>query len=894
MATDALHLAALTCEYHTNPLGLDVPQPRLSWKLVAADALARNLRQSAYQVLVAGDEAALEAERGDVWDSGRVESAESTLRAYGGPALSSGQRCYWKVRVWDGAGQPSAWSETAWWEMGLLSPSDWQAQWIAPGFEEDLSDSTPSPLLRGTFAVDGQVRSARAYVTAHGLYALELNGRPVSEDLLTPGWTSYHHRLQYQTYDVTALLQTGANALGAALGDGWYRGYFNWHNARQHYGQTLALLAQVVITYADGRVQVVGTSGDWQSATGPIRRSDIYHGEDYDARLERPGWSTVGYDTAGWAGVTVEDHGYANLVAPNGPPVRRMETVRPLGQFVTPAGELVVDMGQNMVGWVRLTLPANGGRAGDVVTLRFAEVLDQAGNLYVANLRSARQTDRYTLKGEGEAVFEPHFTFHGFRYVHVAGYPGELSLDDLTGVVVYSAMTPTGEFECSDPLLNQLQHNIQWGQKGNFVDVPTDCPQRDERLGWTGDAQVFSRTAAFNFDVAGFMTKWLRDLAADQTPEGRVPHVVPDILKQGGSTGWGDAAVIVPWHMYQCYGDARPLAEQYPSMVKWIEYGRAQTGGTWIWSGGVHFGDWLAVPPADPNLPYPVTDMPLISTAYLAYSISLVQKAARVLGYADDAAEYARWLAEVKAAFRNEFVTPNGRLSPSTQTAYVMALYFDLLPEALRAQAAARLVEDIRKRDNHLLTGFLGTSYLPHVLSDNGYLDVAYALLNQKTYPSWLYPVTQGATTIWERWDGIRPDGTFQAVTMNSFNHYAYGAIGDWMYRVVAGVRLDPADPGYHHSVIRPQPGGGLTYARAAVESLYGRVESGWRQTEGGLEVNVTIPPNTTADVYLPAADVAAVTLDGAPVKGDGVRAEAGQVVVRLGSGSYAFNVKDA
>ena len=885
MASAALHLTALTCEYKTNPLGLDVAQPRLGWQLVPADPAARGVRQSAYQVLVTSDSSG----QAVVWDSGRVASDQSVHVVYGGPALASRQRCYWRVRVWDGAGAESEWSETAWWEMGLLAAADWQAQWITPDFEEDLSDSTPAPLLRGEFNVAGEVQSARVYVSAHGLYQLELNGQPVTEDLFTPGWTTYLHRLHYQTYDVTGLLQAGANALAATLGDGWWRGFFNWNKGRQHYGKGLALLAQLVITYADGRVEVTGTNGDWRSATGPIRRSDIYHGETYDARLERPGWSRPGYDVSDWTGVRVEDYGYGLLVAPMGPPVRRIETLKPIGQFVTPAGELVVDMGQNLVGWVKLRVR---GEAGTAVTLRFAEVLDQAGNLYITNLRSAKQTDTYILKGGGEEVFEPNFTFHGFRYVHVAGYPGELSLDDVTGVAIHSDMAPTGEFECSAPLLNQLQHNIQWGQKGNFVDVPTDCPQRDERLGWTGDAQVFSRTAAFNFNVAGFMTKWLRDVAADQSPEGKVPFVVPDILREGGSTGWGDAAVVVPWTMYLCYGDKRLLAEQYPSMLKWVEYGRSQLNADGIWAGGFHFGDWLAVPPPDPNLPYPVTDQPIISTSFLAYSLALTLKTAQVLGYADEAAKLSGWLAALKTAFLNEFLTPNGRLSPSTQTAYVMALSFDLLPEALRAQAGDRLVADIQKRENHMLTGFLGSSYLPHVLSDTGHLETAYALLNQQTYPSWLYPVLKGATTIWERWDGIKPDGSFQDWNMNSFNHYAYGAVGDWMYQVVAGLRLDPADPGYHHLIFKPQPGGGLTHARAALHTLYGRAASGWQQTEAGLTVNVTVPPNTTATAYLPAASAAAVTEGGQPLAG--AREADGAVVVDLGSGTYAFQIAAA
>ena len=888
MSSSPVRVTTLTCEYQPNPLGIDVLRPRLSWRL---ESDARDTRQTAYQIRVASSTERLTADDGALWDTGRVASDASTLREYAGPALVSGQRCYWQVRIWDGDGQSTPWSEPAWWEMGLLSPEDWQAAWIEPDLPEDTAVPSPAPLLRAEFAVDAPVASARLYATAHGVYALELNGQPVSDTVLAPGWTSYEKRLQYQTYDVTPLLRTGPNALGATLADGWHRGFVGWGNRRNIYGDKLALLAQLVITYADGRVQVFGTGPDWRASTGPILLADLQVGEHYDARLEKPGWSTPGYDASAWSGVRVADHN-RRLVAPLGPPMRRIDEVKPIALLNTPAGDTVIDFGQNMVGWVRFKV---SGPAGVMVSLRHAEVLDADGNLYVANLRGVAQTDRYTLKGQGEEIFEPQFTFHGFRYAAVEGYPGPLSLDAFTGIAVHSDLPRTGHFECDQPLINQLQRNIVWGQKGNFVDVPTDCPQRNERLGWTGDAQVFARTAAFNMQVAGFFTKWLRDLAADQSPDGRVPHVIPDIVGEGGSTGWGDAAVIVPWTLYLAYGDTRILEEQYASMAAWVGYMRQQAGDGYLWNSGKHYGDWLAVPPADSNRPRPMTDHGLLATAFFAYSTSLVARAARVLGRSDDAAEYEHWLAQIKAAFNHEFVTPSGRVSSNSQTAYVLALQFDLLPHALRAQAARRLVADIHARQEHLTTGFLGASFLPHALSENGFLDVAYALLEQTTYPSWLYPITQGATTIWERWDGLKPDGTFQDPGMNSFNHYAYGAIGEWLYRVVAGLDLDPSQPGYKRIVIRPQPGGSLRQARAVHESLYGRNESAWRRDDTSFNLTVIIPPNTEAEVHLPTATLGTVTEQGQPLTtAAGVRSarEAdGHVIAVVGSGSYAFKV---
>jgi alpha-L-rhamnosidase len=881
-----ISVTKLTCEYRTNPLGLDSRQPRLSWQLAGA---GRNLRQSAYQILVASSLELLQQASGDCWDSGRIDSDRSVQIDYGGAPLASSCRYYWHVRIWDGDNHPSPWSEASWWEMGLLAPADWQAEWITPDLAEDLAVSSPAPLLRTTFTVDGDVRSARLAITSLGLYEAELNGQRVGDLLFTPGWTSYAHRLQYQVYDVTDLLLTGANAAGVTLGDGWYRGFLCWQGKRNLYGDKLGLLFQLRIDYTDGRSQLVTSGPDWKSSTGPILAADLYNGEQYDARLEKPGWSLATFVDDDWAGVAPLAASKEHLVALADAGVRRIEELPARSVTVSPEGETLIDFGQNLVGWVRIRVQ---GTAGDQLTLRYGEVLDQQGNLYVANLRTAQATDRYILRGGDAEVYEPRFTFHGFRYAGVTGYPGGLAPEQIVAVVVHSDMPVTGDFECSHPLLNQLQHNIRWGQKGNFLDVPTDCPQRDERLGWTADLQVFLRTAIFNMDVAGVITKWLHDLAADQHADGNVPVVIPDPLGMAGSSAWGDAATIVPWTLYQCYDDTRILEQQYTSMKGWVDWIHGQTGDALIWNTGFHFGDWLAIEAPDPRWPNPVTENDLLCTAFFAHSTDLLQRTAQVLGNTADAERYGSLLADIKAAFCHEFVSPAGRLSGNAQTAYVLALHFDLLPEGERTAAAARLAGEIRRYNNHLTTGFVGTPYLCHVLSRYGYLDLAYTLLEQESYPSWLYAVKLGATTMWERWDSLRPDGTFQTTEMNSFNHYAYGAIGDWLYRVVAGIELDPAAPGYKRIRIEPRPGGSLTWARARYESGYGAIESAWTLTDGHLELAVTIPPNTEATITLPAGLVTEGSRPVAQADGVlGVEVMGDRQQITVGSGEYRFRV---
>ena len=889
-----LTVTGLRVEYLTNPLGIDVVQPRLSWRIASA---RRNTMQAAYQIQVAGSETSLAGRANLLWDSGKVISDTTVFVEYRGPATVSRTRYYWRVRVWDTNGSASPWSAAAFWETGLLQPADWTAQWIGPPPTAADSLPSPSPLLRRAFRVPEPVRSARLYVTSLGLYEVYLNGQRVGNELFTPGWTSYRRRLQYQTYDVTQLVRPGANVVGAMLGDGWYRGQLGFFGQRNLYGRRLGLRAQLEIRYESGRAERIVSDTGWKTTTGPVLTSDIYGGETYDARRELSGWASAPFDDHGWVPIALVDPPPAALVASLSPPVRRVRELRPVSIRRAPSGEMLFDLGQNFTGWARLNV---SGSPGTTVTLRFGEVLDRAGNLYTANLRAAAQTDRYTLSGKSREVYEPHFTFHGFRYVAVQGLPAPADSTTITGIAVSSDLAQTGSFVTSDSLLNQLQRNIVWGQRSNFLDVPTDCPQRDERLGWTGDAQVFARTAAFNMDVNGFFAKWLGDVAADQDASGSVPWVIPnplggDSVRFAGTAGWSDVAVIIPWTMYLTYGDRRLLERQYPSMRAWVDYARRRAGPDLIWRPGWQFGDWLALHSDDPSYPGATTGTDLIATAFLAHSTDLVARTASVLGRTEEASTYRARFQTIRDAFRREFVSSTGRVGENTQTAYALAIAFDLLPDSLVSTAAERLARDVVSRGHHLTTGFLGTPYLLHVLNATGHLGDAFALLTQRTYPSWLYPITRGATTMWERWDGIRPDSSFEDPGMNSFNHYAFGAVGDWMYQNIGGIDVDPAAPGYRHSRIAPRPGAGLTSASASLETAYGTLQSAWRLDGERFTLDVTVPANTTAAVTLWNARLDQVREGGAGLTArEGIRAarqRGPDVVVDVGSGRYSFAV---
>jgi alpha-L-rhamnosidase len=838
-------ISSISFEHLAEALGIGLAAPRLSWMI---ESPAEGWRQTAYAIEARG---ASGAPRGE---TGRVDSGESALVQWPFAPLASRERVAVRVRVWGADGQASPWSEPAMVEAGLLAPEDWSARLVTPDWDEDTSVAQPASLLRREFTVRPGLTAARLYITAHGVYEAELNGAMVGDHVLAPGWTSYGHRLRYQTFDVTALLREGPNALGAMLGDGWFRGRLGFGGGRRNiYGDRLALLAQLELAYDDGATERIVTGEGWRATRGPILASDLYDGERYDASLERDGWSQPGYDDGEWVGVRLVERDLATLVAPSGPPVRRTEELAPASIFSSPSGRTLVDFGQNLVGRLRITVR---GPAGHTVTLRHAEVLEN-GELGVRPLRVAEATDRYTLRGDGVETWEPRFTFHGFRYVEVEGWPGELRADDLRAVVTHSAMERTGWFECSDPLLNRLHENVVWGMRGNFLDIPTDCPQRDERLGWTGDIQVFSPTASFLYDCAGFLQSWLCDLAAEQMERGGVvPNVVPDVLMGmgGAAAAWGDAAVVVPWVLYQRFGDAGILEAQFESMRAWVEAVAERAGPGRLWDKGFQFGDWLD-PAAPPDRPGDArADRHLVATAYFARSAELLGKAAEVLGKADEAARYGALAAEVRRAFAAEYVTPNGRMLSDAVTAYALGLQFALLPEeGQRRRAAERLIQLVRASGYQISTGFVGTPLICDALCSAGRPDAAYRLLLQRECPSWLYPVTMGATTVWERWDSMLPDGSINPGEMTSFNHYALGAVADWMHRVIGG--LAPAAPGYRELTIAPVPGGGLTHASARHRTPYGLAECAWRLDGDQITVTAIVPPNTSATVTLPGGE---------------------------------------
>jgi alpha-L-rhamnosidase len=882
-----LKISDITCEYQKNPIGLGTKKPRFSW-IIESDMY--NVIQMLYRLQVSLDEKF----ENIIWDTGVVNSSKSVNVEYDGPSLKSSTRYYYRVRITDNYGQESMWSEIGYFETALMDASEWKAKFITPE-NEDEGNSSKGKYLRQEFTLDGEIAFARIYATALGMYEIYINGKRVGDDLFTPGWTSYKKRLQYQTYDITNLLVNGANAVGAIVGAGWYKGDLaGWTGRRNVYGNRTALLAQILIRYADGREQLVITDETWKASDSPILYSEIYHGEIYDTRLEQSGWNLPNFDDGNWYPVDVLNWDMSTLIPQEGLPVRRQEIIKPISIVITPKGEKVIDFGQNLAGWVKFSVKGN---LGDKVILKHAEVLDSEGNFYTENLRSAKQRIEYILKGDGVETFEPHFTFQGFRYVKIEEYPGEPSLENFSAVVIHSDMKRMGKFTCSNELLNQLYHNIVWGLKSNFIDVPTDCPQRDERLGWTGDAQVFIETSCFIMNTAPFFRKWLHDLKADQLENGGVPFVIPDVLgghlendkliqQDHSSSGWGDAAVICPWTIYQYYDDVNILKDQYESMKSWIEYIRANAKDGVIWDSGFHFGDWLALDAKEGSY-FGATPNDLVATAFYAYSTEILAKTAKILGNLSDYEEYLSIHDKIVKAFQDEFFTPSGRLAVRTQTAHVLVLMFNLVPDKYRARTIQTLIDLINENSGHLTTGFLGTPYICHVLSNNGKTKEAYSLLFKEDYPSWLYQVKKGATTVWEHWDGIKPDGSMWSADMNSFNHYAYGSIGSWLYREIAGLNVDPDMPGFKHIIIKPKPGGDLTYAEVEYLSAYGRIFASWSIRGGDMAVDIAVPPNTKAKIILPQASSETIKT----IKGENVKFENCNdcAEAEIGSGVYRF-----
>ena len=998
----------LRCESLVDPIGIGREHPALSWKMEAARPGLRNLRQSAYRVVVASSPALARAGKGDLWDTGRVASGKQYGVEYAGRKLGSEREAWWAVQVWDGKGVASEWSAPAHFMTGLLSQSDWKAQWIGydvpdpvdamarpfagaswiwaasekpleasvgkrtftrtfglggavraatmvltaddqftlwvngqqvaksdgkedawrrfvrvdlkpylkvgdnelrveaentsgggagllgrvvlEGLDGTLSTIStdgswqedgkpvgvvgaygmapwgrfgegkivrPSTLYRRNFAVLSGLKRAVAHVTALGLVDLYLNGGRVTDDLFTPGWTDYNKRVYARSFDVTSRLKAGGNLVGAELGDGWYSGYVGFGGQRSWYGERPRVRIQLDLEYADGRRETVGTSSDWRASTGITQKQDFLWGEEADGRLGSK-WTTFGYMGESWVPPTVVRDVKAQIEPFPGVPVREYARVAPMSIKKAKEG-YILDFGQNLAGFAHLRAK---GRAGSRVEMRFLEVLNPDGTPYRDNLRGARSIDAYTFAGKGVEEWEPRFTFHGFRYLQVVGLDHAPTKDEFTAVAISSATPETGTIQTSDPMLNKLAKNAWWTQKMNFIDVPTDCPQRDERLGWTGDAQAYVRTAATYSDVQAFFDKWLVALDDDQRADGQYPQVAPQIVAgDDGGPAWADAGVICPSTIFDVYGDKRLLARHYPQMRKFVEFCRKRSTADLLPPEHFHaFGDWLSINANTPNQ--------VIYEAYFAGSTRLVARAARVLGYKEDAEKYEQLYRDIRTAFNKAYVTEEGVVSGDTQTAYVLALGFDLLDQPTAVKAAARLVANIESRNWHLSTGFVGTRDLMQVLSKIGRNDVAFRLLHNTTFPSWGFEIVNGATTVWERWDGWTPEKGFQDAGMNSFAHYAYGAVMGWVYATIGGI--DNVTPGFGVVKIAPKIDPKLTWAKTSYDSVRGPIRTEWHRSGGKVTLTVEIPPNATAEVSVP---------------GEGA-------VRRLGSGTYRFVTK--
>ena len=1043
----------LRCEYLENPLGIDAATPHLSWQ---SDNTERNWKQSAYEILVASDEANLRPGKADVWDSGKVDSTESVGIAYAGSPLESRRGYYWKVRVWDAAGQVSESTETAWWEMGLLRATDWKAKWIhwknhegdadrkgirwiwVPGQDalavvprtiatfrvtvklpekardavlllatrgdfvatvnghevdakrrwttfdrRDISDQLivgentieitvtapaprgvgpeagakttaalaalvkitrpngsilrfptnqrwkasleraslektrwqsahvvaeladmrvgdpgelpqPAAYLRRTLTISKTVQSARLYVTALGSYRAFVNGRQAGTDVLTPDFTDYRKRVLYQVYDVTSSLVNGNNVIGALLGNGWYGSGLTWIGMH-FFPPPNRFIAQLELAYADGTHETVVTDESWKAAASPILQSTIYAGEVYDARLEQVDWQKSGFDDSAWRTAAVAPAPAIAVSAERTHPARVIATLNP--KRLTPGGNgtYIFDMGQNMVGWATLKVK---GPAGTKVQLRFAEILNPDGTIYTANLRNADATDVYILRGGGdendEETFSPHFTFHGFRYIEMTGYPGTPPLDAIQGDVVSSVSgDPVAKLTTSSALVNQMWSIGIWGQRGNFLSIPTDCPQRDERLGWMGDAGVFWRTGSYNFDIAAFSQKFIQDIVDAQNRQGAFANVSPNALPSSadetedsasddsdrtGAPGWGDAGVIVPWTTWLQYGDKAIIEENWDAMRRWMDFiQRRNPDFLRAKALGPNYADWLA--------PDEHTNRDLLATSYWSLIANMMSQMAHAIGKSADAKRYDDVVQNIRTAFRKAYIKDDGEVGTGTQTSYVVALYTKMAPESLEPLLVDKLVKDIEARDWHLSTGFLGTPFLLFTLADHGRTDVAYRLLLNDTYPSWGYMLSKGATTWWERWNGDTGDPS-----MNSYNHYAFGSVVAWVYRYAAGIDTLPNSPGFKEIVIHPHLDSRMTAARAEYDSIYGKIISDWKGTDAGpFSLSVTVPANTSAKVFLPAIAGAQLTEDGNPVD---AQPERGSYVVTVGSGSYKFDVK--
>ncbi len=883
----------MRCEYRSAPLGVETRRPRLSWALEAGGR--RGAAQSAFRILVASSPDLLARDQGDLWDTGKVESAGNIHVVYAGKPLRSRMGCFWKVRAWDEEGRPSPWSAPSRWEMGLLEPSDWEARWITPGplpAEKGKPEKgkkekrTPaqgprrSQRARKEFVLEKEPVRARVYVTGLGLYELHLNGRKVGDDLFTPGWTLYSKRIPYQVYDVTGLLRKGPNAIGLLLGNGWWSSGLGWRTKAffSKPSENLRLLLQLEVTFADGSKTKVLSGPDWSFHPSPMVENTLYDGETWDARLELPGWDRPGFEEKGWTPAhLVEPPPAASLTASAGPPIRAAETLRAV-RITSPApGKWIFDFGVNHAGWCVLNVTAP---AGTRIRIRHGEILNPDGTLYTANLRSAEATDVYICKGKGPERWEPRFTYHGFRYAEITGLPGEPTPETLVSRVVHSDPPQAGIFRCSNPLLNRIAGNVRRGLESNLFSVPTDCPQRDERLGWMGDAQVFSPTACWNKDMALFFTKWCRDIRDSQGPGGATTNVSPVIIVTGpAKPAWGDAVTVVPWTVYRFYGDTRILEENYTAMKAWVEYMRRNSKDDLYERKG--YGDWVPVVPS-PSEP--------VGSAYYYRSTSILARTARVLGKKKDAKEYASLAKRIAAAYQKKHFKPDKVLyDTGTQTMNLLPLAFGITPQGLRPAVAAAVAADVRSRGDHLSTGFLGTDLLLPVLTAWGYHDLAYRVLATEEYPSLGYMISQGATTVWERWNSDK-----MGPGMNSRNHFAFGSMTRWLFEDLGGIRPDPDEPGFRRVLLAPLPAGDLAEAEARYSCLLGAFRVAWRIRPGRFHLEVELPPNTRARLEFPWPDPEAIREGGHPLEeAEGVTLlgkRGRKVLMELLSGNYHFS----
>ncbi|QDU88966.1 Bacterial alpha-L-rhamnosidase [Pirellulimonas nuda] len=876
-----LRPAELRCEGLESPPAVDTPQPRLSWLCESGDPEVRGQAQSAYQIIVADSSAGSAADEGNLWDSGKIVSDQSTFIAYAGAALQPHREYFWKVRIWNRDAAASEWSPPAAFSMGFLPPNSWRPDWIR-------GDGV-TYLLRKPFPIKKDVKRAYVYASALGVYELRLNGSKVGDELFAPGWTDYRKRVQYQRYDVTDAVHRGDNVLGAELAPGWFSGKIAWFNAKR-YGKQPAFAAELHLEFADGSSRVVSTDGSWETSSGPLTASDMQDGDQYDARLEKIGWDTAGYQGADWENAEVLGGESRIMAAQRDQPVGDVRTLTPVQRTQPAPGVYVYDLGQNITGIARIT--ARGQRDAKI-TLRYAERLNADGTLDVTNLKLAEATDTYVMRSAGAETYQPKFTFHGFRWVSVEGLDAPPALDEVTGVVVGTLFPETGSLSTSSQELNQLLSNIRWTIRNSYLSVPLDSPQRSERLGWTGDANVMAATASWMFGLDRFYSKWQTDILDAQSygkgeTDGAMPNVAPRWMAKasGRGGGWGDVGVNLPYLLWKRYGDTGVIRASYSGTKKWLAFlernsknhiipvsARVSTAGDWENAG-------------DP------TPKDLVGTFYYALDVAQVAEMAEALGEEADAAAYRARFQEIRAAIIKRYVAQDGVVANGSQTAQVFALYLGLYPQGMKDKVFRRLIDNIEKRDNHISTGYLGSQWLLKVLVENGRPDVAYDLLMQRTGPSWLYMASNEQTSLWEGWDTLNPDGTFGS-KRTSLGHAALGSCGDWMFQRIGGITPDPLSPGFKHFMIEPLVGGGLTHAEANFQSPHGLIGTRWTLHGDRFTLDVTVPVNTTATVLLPPSSPGAVTESDQPIDlSDHVlskRLPTGGVSYHVGSGRYSY-----